>query len=713
MENKELQELITEEEDSLLEDFSLDDIMKEFGAEEDAAEAAAVSEAEASPLSDTRELPDLSQVEAVVERQEETAQEETAQEEAVPEAEEEPAPVTEETVRIPDVPSDTIRMEPAALPKGKVTNAQPVDDEADAKEEPYSSKWEPEYEQPIGEYVPPQPIQFQPRSKIRELKRKLVAGPEKRFYELSELGLGKLQFALFLSMIMLGLAAASTVMYAMGLVPENRMRLMVFFQLLSMLVSALLGCFQLIEGFTDVFRKRFTLNTLLVFTFGFCCADAIFCLQQLRVPCCAAFCLEMTMSLWNAYHRRNTEMAQMDTLRKAVRLDGVAKVPEFHNGVKAFGRKEGQVEDFMDNYQKDSTPQRVMNWYALASLLLSLGIGAAAYVLGADWITVIQVISVCLLAAVPATAFITLSRPMNILEKRLHKLGSVICGWPGVVGLKGKAVFPMEHEDLFPAGTVKMNGVKFFGSRDPDQVIAYSTALVTADNGSLAPLFNQVLDSRNGRHYDAEEFRTYPSGIGGVVCEEPVLAGTSAFLKEMGVEVPEGVRVNNAVYVAIDGELCGLFAMSYDRAANTMAGLSTLCAHGRIRPIVTCTDFTLTQDSVKARLGVKPKKLILPERDQRLELAQKQPAEDAPCYAITTRPGVASLAYAVTGARTLRCTSFVGLIIHMLGGIAGLALMAYLVVVGALHLLTPANLFLYQLIWMIPGLLITEWTRGV
>ena len=168
MENKELQELITEEEDSLLEDFSLDDIMKEFGAEEDAAEAASDSEAEASPLSDTRELPDLSQVEAVVERQEETAQEE-----AVPEAEaeEEPAPVTEETVRIPDVPSDTIRMEPVALPKGKVTNAQPVDDEADAKEEPYSSKWEPEYEQPIGEYVPPQPIQFQPRSKIRELKR--------------------------------------------------------------------------------------------------------------------------------------------------------------------------------------------------------------------------------------------------------------------------------------------------------------------------------------------------------------------------------------------------------------------------------------------------------------------------------------------------------------------------------------------------------------
>ena len=33
--------------------------------------------------------------------------------------------------------------------------------------------------------------------------------------------------------------------------------------------------------------------------------------------------------------------------------------------------------------------------------------------------------------------------------------------------------------------------------------------------------------------------------------------------------------------------------------------------------------------------------------------------------------------------------------------------------IGAEQLLTPANMFLYQLIWMIPGLLITEWTRSI
>jgi len=30
-----------------------------------------------------------------------------------------------------------------------------------------------------------------------------------------------------------------------------------------------------------------------------------------------------------------------------------------------------------------------------------------------------------------------------------------------------------------------------------------------------------------------------------------------------------------------------------------------------------------------------------------------------------------------------------------------------------LELLTPTNMFLYQLVWMIPAFLITEWTRSI
>jgi hypothetical protein len=39
--------------------------------------------------------------------------------------------------------------------------------------------------------------------------------------------------------------------------------------------------------------------------------------------------------------------------------------------------------------------------------------------------------------------------------------------------------------------------------------------------------------------------------------------------------------------------------------------------------------------------------------------------------------------------------------------------MAALAVLGSAELLTPFNILLYQIVWMVPGLLISCWTRTV
>ena len=70
-------------------------------------------------------------------------------------------------------------------------------------------------------------------------------------------------------------------------------------------------------------------------------------------------------------------------------------------------------------------------------------------------------------------------------------------------------------------------------------------------------------------------------------------------------------------------------------------------------------------------------------------------------------------AYGTAGARSLKTATTVGVILHILGGAVGLCMMALLAYLGAEHLLVPGNLFLYQLIWMIPGLMLTEWTRTI
>lgn len=627
----------------------------------------------------------------------------------------EPIPEPAEEAPAPEAPAavtgDTIRMDLSELPKLVYQEEAPATEEPTSEAaEPFSDQWEPEYEQPMGEYVPPQPIIFHPQSRFRELKKKLVAGPERQYYKLAEKGTGKLQVLLFLSMLVALICVGATVLHWLGKVDADRMKLMIFGQLLCMFLSALLGSYQLIEGLADLLRGRFSLNTLLIFSFIFCCADGFMCLGELRIPCCAAFPLQMIFSLFDTLHRRRTEMSQMDILRKATDLTALRPAAENLDGKKVILRTEGQVEDFMDHYNVRSTPEKVRTWYAMFALVTALGVGITGFVLH-GLSNAFHVAAITLLAAVPASFFVCLSRPADILQRRFHKLGTVLCGWKGISTNKGSLVFSINHKDLFPSGTVKMNGVKFFGTRDPDEVVAYSTALITADSNGLAPLFEQILESRNCHHLTAQNLQIYDGGIGGDVRGEAVLAGSLSFLKEMGVEIPEGLRVAQAVCVAVEGSLCGVFAISYEKVRRVSHGLHTLCAYKNLKTVVSDGDFLLTPSFLQAKFGINPDRVCFANPQLRSALENLEPDQQKDASVISTQHDLASLAFGITGARALRNTSILGMIVHIAGGILGIGIMLVLTIIGAMYLLTPMNVILYQLLWSIPGLLLTEWSR--
>ena len=686
-------------------DFSLEDILREFGehpelypVEQTVPPAAPVSEPEPEP-------------------------------ELEPEPEPVPAPIAEPVDEA--VTGDTIRLDKiqkavsGTVPKEISDTAvfKPVHIEEEAGEEapsvpaeepevePFSEEWEPEYEEPMGDYPIPEPIVFRPRQRLKELRAKLVAGPEQRDYSLSEVGLGKLQMSMVMNLIVLFLSTGFTALYAWGMVPPERLRLLVFVQFLSMLLSALLGCYRLMEGLGDLLRLRFTPNTLLVITFVVCCVDGVLCLQELRIPVSAAFSLEMTMAMWAAYDRRSAEMGMMDTLRRATNLNSVVSVPNYYEGHPGFLTGQGEVEHFMDHYSTPSAPEKVLNWYALATLIVSVAAGVLAGVRH-GFSAGVQLCAGALLVGMPATAFISVTRPMAILEKRLHKLGAVLCGWQGVNAVSRQAAYPLEDGDLFPIGAAKLNGVKFYGDRDPDLVVAYAAALIKANGGALVSLFSQLLDSRNGYYYTVDHLNTYSGGgIGGEIDDDAVLVGTLEFMQDMGVDMGEGTRVSQAVYAAIDGELCGVFAVSYQKAKSSAAGLRTLCGYRGLTPVVLCEDFMLTESFVKSKFGINSRRMAFPSRDVRRELGLREPEETDTVVALTTKEGLAPKAFAVTGARVLRSSMRAGVVIHMVGGILGLLMMAALAYVGVENILTPSNVLLYELLWMVPGLLVSEWTR--
>lgn len=672
-------------------EFDLDDILKEFGTEESASEP-------------EQEVP----------AQEPIPEEVPQTEEPVPEAE--PVAVAQEEAAFSaDEPEGTEETEDTQhfdLPEEAGEEARPSD--ADTKDlDALIDELTAEAPQKDEEPEPQPKILYNPRTRLRELKKKLVAGPERRYYELSEKGVGKLQLAILLNVLLVLLCAGGTTLFALGMVPENRLRFTIFTQILAMLISAFLGCNQILDGIGDIFKGRFGINSLLVFTFAACCADGFYCLSSLRIPCCAAFSLEMAMALLGRYHRYSTELAQMDTMRKAVRLNALVRTEDCLEGKAGLLRRDGQVEDFMDTYDLPSGPEKLQSIYCLIALLLCVAIAALAG-MNHGMEMGVQIFATSLLVAVPASFFVAVTRPMAVLEKRLHMVGTVLCGWQGVKGLSKKAVFPVFDTDLFPQGSTKLNGVKFYGDRDPVEVVSYSASVIFAADGGLVPVFRQLLTSRGGTEHPVANFQDYGTGgVGGEIQGQPVLMGSLEFLRGMGIQIPEGSMVAQAVYAAIDGKLCAVYAISYAKMRSASAGLVTLSGSRGVAPAMVCDDFMLTPEFLSEKFQVKTKRLTFLHKEQRQAIKTTEPEESAASLALVTREELISYGYAVTGAKALKLSTGLGVAIHLLGGILGLLIMAALAYLGDTELLTPTNVLLYQLVWLIPGWLITEWTRAV
>ena len=707
-------------EDQELIDISLEDILEEFEMDEEPTE-----ELPEELLEQTRSdsVPEPEPVEEV------TPEEAPAEEPA--ETEEPHCAVTDDTVRLDDlrqaivqqaaVTEDTIPLEDIS---DAVAETQKVSDdtvrldqlsqvEATGESSLGQPLEEDEEQAPQMEELRREPIVFDPRARMRELKRKIIAGPEKRYYELSEKGVMKYQLGILMCLVVIGASVGISLCFENGVISENRLRFTVFVQVLGLMMGGLLGCGLMIDGIGDLFHGRFTLNTWLVFTFLACCADSVFCLMEQRVPVCAAFTLEVGMALWAAYHRRVTEMGQMDTLRKATRLNGLVFGEDFLDGRPVVLKNMGQVEDFMDHYGAVSGPERAQNIYAGLTLVLAIAVAALTAMLN-GWSMGVQILSTTLLVAVPASFFIAVTRPSAVLERRLHAMGTVLCGWKGVKALCRKCVYPLYDGDIFPSGAAKLNGVKFYGTRNPEQIIAFAAALMRVNGGGLEPIFEELLIGRNGARYEVENVRFYGNGgIGGEILEEPVLMGSLDFLKDMGVEIPDGVMVRQAVYVSVDGDLCGLFAINYNRMKNATMGLVSLCTNRRVKTVMMAEDFMLTGSFMKEKFGVNTRRMIFPDRDQRAELAARTPEEDAHVMALTTQAGLGPAAYAVSGAHALRKTCKMGAGVHILGGLLGVLIMLALCIQGSAHLLSPVRVLLYQLVWLIPGFIVTEGARSM
>ena len=307
-------------------------------------------------------------------------------------------------------------------------------------------------------------------------------------------------------------------------------------------------------------------------------------------------------------------------------------------------------------------------------------------------------------AGVQLSLPLTGALPLYYLSRRLERSGAAAAGYAGARAVARSGRILLTDDDLFPAGTVTLNGYKVYGE-ERGRAVAYAASVAKAAGSSLAPLLDRQLTAEGGCPMRVDELHfCEEGGVEAALRGETVLLGSAYFMKKRHIALPRDLRLQTGLFLAVDGVLTAVFAVKYQPSRNAEWALRTL-RRFRITPVLAVRGGNVTPGLIKRKFGVDAKP-VYPDVSTRLALAELARQQGETPYAVICREGLLPLVEAVAGSRRAVKAVRTATVLSYLGALAGIALAYYLTSIGNFALLTPLAMVLYQLLWLLPTLLL-------
>ena len=477
--------------------------------------------------------------------------------------------------------------------------------------------------------------------------------------------------------------------------------------LIIMVVQAFIAFDVMLRGVRAVMRLRYDHASMLVVLTLACAVDAVLAIRAGRVPFCPAVTLQLSMALLGEY---SMQLAKVRTLKAACSMNepkAAVREEKAWHGEDCIFRSEGHPETFVRELEIPDAGSRIMRIYAPILTLVTLGLSVLSMLQAED--SFLWAWTALMIASFPVGIFLSFSRPFAAQARRLSRAGAAIGGWFGARMLGGEAGIAIEDADLFPPQNVTLNGMKIYSDRSVSQIIGFANAVVQTAGSGLAPLFEEIMHNQNGRHYGVDTFRRYEGGgLGAEIRGDVILMGSLGFMKLMRVHMPEGARVKQAVYLSVNGELAAVFALSYAPATNVKASLQAISHCAGLTPILATRDFMITPQFLKHRYKLSPDRIEFPTVEERARLSSPDAIQEPKQGALLSRPSFACFSMAVAGARAARSAAIAAIAVAFTASVMGLLVLFFLTFIGSTLAVSSWNLLLYTILWLLPELLITS-----
>lgn len=481
---------------------------------------------------------------------------------------------------------------------------------------------------------------------------------------------------------------------------------------LCQLFSLMLAHECTLSGLWRLFHGRPTLDTLVTLSglasLGYCVTAAFLPNWRMGLP---YVCVNTVTGFFALLSKRQ----RCEALRRSYKALTMGTAP---SGVKLYS--DGKLQNLAVKTQSgvDVEPQtlslpdfteRYSGFFAPLAIVLAVALAMSSTVLKEDALHFLWSLSAILSVSSPMCLLLSSSASGKRLGKKLYTSGSMLLNAAAAGRLARSRWAVLRDADLYPAGAVKITGMKIAENQEPEMVVGCAASLLQEVGGGLSKAFVEFARQMYIVPNKARELRFFDTrGIAATVSGKYVQLGTASYLMRMGIRVTEGLKLKNSIFIAIDSQFAGIFSMHYDVHTPVYAAFGLL-KQARIRPVLALRDTNQTQAAVESRFELRRDTVLQPELEERLRYSASAFGREEDTLALLSRDGLLPFAEVLCAAKKWRLAARTGCILGTACALCGMLILAFLTGKSAVLAADPLKVLAYLVLWSLPAKLI----RGI
>lgn len=308
---------------------------------------------------------------------------------------------------------------------------------------------------------------------------------------------------------------------------------------------------------------------------------------------------------------------------------------------------------------------------------------------------------------IPVSTLLAVNIPMYDLCKKLLPTGAMLSGYPSVKQFCDSTAVMIDANELFPADSVFLDGIKTFEDYNIDESLLCGIAILKEAKNPIAKVFEKVVDETEGDLPEVESV-LYEDELGlvGWVNGERILVGNRELMTKYSVETPsieyEDKYIQSGkqvTYVARAGRLIAMFVTHYIADSILMPELHRAEANG-ISILVHSTDCNITNDLICSLYNVfyRTVKVLPTGLGTVLKECKSTFEETSRAYLITNGKTSAFLK-AVSGSVHIKRNISLSIVIQLISVVLGVLLTATLALYAGVGVLGTLEVLIYSLFW--------------